>query len=165
MDLNFLVRGFLSLALAYGLYLDWPKAPGTARVSLGLIAAWGFGSAILAFSPTDVSGPSTLHGSIHLATAFLAFLFVTVGLLGISYAMPGEVPWRPVRPYAKAIAALTAIALVVLFVGTGIPHVERDLFGLLERVFLGFALLWMLVVSVHLLRSEQRGLEPSTSRG
>jgi hypothetical protein len=163
MDVNFVVRGILSLAFAYGLYRAWPKTLGVPRVSLALIGAWGVGAFVLAVSPTDVSGPATLHGTVHLVTAFLAFLFVTVGALGVSYSMPDGLPWRSVRSYARAIAVLTAIALVVLFVGVGIPHVDRTLFGLLERIFLGLALLWMLVVSIHLLRSEARVPELPTS--
>lgn len=164
MDVNFVVRGVLSLAFVYGLYRSWPKTLGTPKVSLALIGAWGVGAFVLAVSPTDISGPATLHGTVHLVTAFLAFLFVAIGALGISYSMPNEAPWQAVRPYARVIAVLTAIALVVLFVGTGIPRVEQNLFGLLERVFLGLALLWMLVISIHLLRSEPVGPEPSTSR-
>lgn len=163
MDVNFVVRGILSLAFVYGLYRAWPKTLGTPRVSLGLIGAWGVGALILAVSPTDISGPATFHGTVHLVAAFLAFLFVSVGVLGVSYSMPDGPPWRSMRPYARAIAVLTAIALGVLFVGTGIPRIDQELFGLLERVFLGLALLWMLFVAIHLLRAEPRGPEPSGS--
>lgn len=165
MDLNFVVRGILSLALVCGLYWAWPKSSPAPRLSLALVGAWGIGAFVLAVSPADVSGPATLHGTIHLVTAFLAFLFVTVGALGVSRSMPGEAPWQTTRPYARALATLTAIALVVLFVGTGIPRVEGHWFGLLERVFLGSALVWMLVVSVQLLRAESQRRRPSTSPG
>jgi len=151
MDVNFVVRGVLSLAFVYGLLRMWPKTTGVPKLSLVLIGAWGIGAFVLAVSPADVSGPATLHGTIHLVTAFLAFLFVTVGVLGVSYSMPAVIPWQSVRPYARAIAIFTGIALVLLLAGTSIPRVEQNLFGLLERVFLGLALLWMLVVSIHLL--------------
>ncbi len=165
MDINFVVRGVLSLAFVYGLYRAWPRTLGAPRVSLALIGAWGVGAFVLAVSPADVSGPATLHGTVHDVTAFLAFLLVTLGILGVSRAMPDVVPWRSIRPYAQAIGVLTAIALVVLFVGTGIPTVERHLFGLLERIFLGLALLWMLAVAIGLLRSESHPPERSTSPG
>jgi hypothetical membrane protein len=164
MSVNFVVRGLLSLALVYGLYRAWPKTVATPTVSFGLIGAWGVGAFILAVSPTDISGPATIHGTVHLVTAFLAFFVVAVGELGVSYSLPDGPPWRSFRPYARTLAVLTAVALVVLFVGTGIPRVDHHLFGLLERVFIGLALLWMLVVSVELLRSEHRELEPSSSR-
>lgn len=163
MDLNFVVRGILSLAFVYGLYRVWPKTPRVPRGSLVLIGAWGIGAFVLAASPADVSGPATLHGTIHLITAFLAFLFVAVGVLGASRSMPHEPPWRSVRPYARGLAVLAAVALVVLFVGTGIPSIEQHLFGLLERIFLALVLLWMLLVSIELLRSKSPGGQPSTT--
>jgi hypothetical membrane protein len=164
MDVNFVVRGVLSLAFVYGLYRVWPKTPAVPRTSLALIGAWGVGAFVLAVSPTDVSGPATLHGTVHLVTAFLAFLFVAVGVVGVARSLPETSPWQSIRPSAHAIALLTAAALVVLFMGTGIPRIESHLFGLLERVFIGFALLWMLLVSVYLLRSESRRSQaPSTS--
>jgi hypothetical membrane protein len=163
MDTNFVVRGILSLACAYGLSLAWPKAAKAPRISLAFLAAWGVGAFILAVSPADVSGPATIHGTIHVIAGFLAFLFLAVGVLGISYTMPSEKPWTSIRPYAKAIAVLTAVALVVLFVGTRFPRIEHDLYGLLERVFLGFGLLWMLVVAIPLLRGEPRGSPPAPS--
>ena len=154
MDVNFVVRGALSLALAYGLYRAWPKNSKVPKLSLALIGAWGIGAFVLALNPADVSGPATLHGTIHVLTGLLAFLFVTVGILGVSRSMPDPYPWGWVGPYARGIALCTAIALVVLFVGTRFPPVEQNLYGLLERVFLGLALLWMLVVSIQLLRSN-----------
>jgi hypothetical membrane protein len=162
MDINFVVRGILSLALAYGLYLAWPKTARVPRISLALIGAWGIGAFILAVSPADVSGPATLHGTIHLIAAGLAFLFLAVGVMGVSFAMPIEGPWTSIRPYAKALASLAAIGLVVFFVAASVPRIGHDLYGLFERVFLGFGLLWMLVVSIHLVRWESRGSPPAT---
>jgi hypothetical membrane protein len=163
MDVNFVIRGALSLAFVYGLYRAWPKALKAPRASLALIGAWGLGAFVLAVSPTDISGPATLHGTVHLVTAFLAFLFVTVGVLGLSYSGPEGLPWPTIRPYAQAIAVLTAISLVVLFVGVGVPRIEHHWFGLLERIFLGLALLWMLVVSLYLLRRRPLGATPPTA--
>ena len=163
MDVNFIVRGILSLALVYGLYLVWPKTGKAPRVSLALVGAWAIGTFILAVSPADVSGPATLHGTIHLIAAGLAFLFLAVGLLGISYAMPTEGAWTSIRPSAQALAVLNLVALVVFFLGSGVPRIEHNLYGLLERVFLGLGLLWMLVVAVQLLRSESRRNPRATS--
>lgn len=157
MNANFVVRGVFSLAFVYGLYRAWPKPLGTPRVSLALIGAWGVGAFVLAVNPVDISGPATLHGTVHVVTGFLAFLFVTVGMLGVSYSFPDGMPWQSVRAYAQVIAVITAIALILWFGGTRIRYVEQNFFGLLERVFLGLVLLWMLVVAVHMLRSESRG--------
>lgn len=156
MDINFVVRGTLSLAVVYGLYRLWPTTRPLPRYSLALVGAWGVGAFILAFNPADVSGVTTVHGTIHGITAILVFLFVAVGVVGISEAMPRESPWAAVRPYARTLAVLTAIALVVLAIGSVVHRVEVHYFGLLERIFIGFALLWMLTVSVLLLRAEPK---------
>jgi hypothetical membrane protein len=163
MDINFVVRGILSLAFAYGLYLTWPKTSKAPRISLALIGVWGIGAFILAINPADVSGPTTIHGTIHVITAGVVFLSLAVGVLGISYGMPTDGPWTSIRPYAKAIAVVTAIALVVFFVGTRVPWIEYHLYGLLERCLIGFGLLWMLLVAIHLLRWESRGTPHATS--
>ncbi len=163
MDLNFVVRGVLSLALVFGLYRAWPSRPTLPKVSLALLGAWAVGAFVLAVSPTDVSGPATVHGTVHLVTAFLAFLFAAVGVVGVSRAMGHDGRWRSVAPYARPIAWLSAVALIVLFVGTGIPRVEHALFGLLERVFLGSVLLWMFVVALQLLRSGPDRVQAETA--
>ena len=163
MDVNFVVRGILSLAFVYGLFRAWPRTSEIPRLSLALIGAWGIGAFVLALYPADISGPATLHGIVHVVTGFLAFLFVAIGILGVSYSMPTISVWGLVRPYARVLGLCTAIALVVMFVGTRFPLIEQNLYGLLERVFLGLALLWMLVVSIHLLRSISPATRASPS--
>lgn len=151
MNVNFLLRGALSLAFVYALYRAWPSG-NRPRAGLVLIAAWAVGAFVLAVNPADVSGPATVHGTIHLVTAFLAFFFVAVGALLVSFDMPAGWPWGEIRPAAKVLVILSFAALLLLFLGSGIPRIESHYFGLLERVFLGLALLWMLVVSLQLLR-------------
>ncbi len=164
MDLNFVVRGILSLALVYALYRLWPGASPRPRIGLALVGTWGAAAFVLAVSPADVSGPATVHGTVHDIAAFAAFLCVAIGALGISRSMPLDSPWRSVRTYARPLATLTAIALVLLALGTGIHRVETQYFGLLERIFIGSALLWMLVVSVGMLRGELRAVGPAGTR-
>lgn len=163
MDLNFVVRGILSLAFVYALYRAWPSVAKRPNVGLALVAAWGIGAFVLALSPADVSGPATLHGTIHNITAALAFLFVALGALLISFSMGSAPPWAIVRKYAAPLAVGTFVALLVLTVGTGLPRIERNYFGLLERVFLGLALLWMLVVSILLLRWKPAARPPGNA--
>ncbi len=153
MNINFLIRGALSLAFVYALYRSWPseKRP---KAGLALIAAWGIGSFILAFSPTDVSGPATLHGTIHLVTAFLAFLFVSIGAILVSASIPIKSSWKKIRKYAVGLAIFILVALLVLGVGSAMHKIETSYFGLLERIFLGSVLLWMLAISIMLLDAK-----------
>src|SRR5579863_773064 len=73
MDVNFVLRGLLSLALAGALLLELPQRRAL-RVGSGLIALWGLASALLAFFPDDPAGtPLERSGRIHLALAAVAF--------------------------------------------------------------------------------------------
>ncbi|MGI0054573.1 MAG: DUF998 domain-containing protein [Thermoplasmata archaeon] len=156
MDLNFVVRGVLSLTFVYALYRVWPSASQRPNVGLALIGAWGVGAFILSFNTATISGPATTHGTIHNLTAALAFLFAAVGALLVSYAMNSTPPWGATRRYAWPLAIVSAVALLALSVGTSFPRIDAHYFGLLERVFLGFVLLWMLVISILLIRSSHR---------
>lgn len=153
MTVNFVVRGVLSLAFLIGLggATNLGKKGGS-----WLIGAWAVGAFILAASPTDVGpGPATVHGMVHLATAALAFLLVVLGELWLSYDFRGEPRLASLRPLALAVAAVTALLLVVLAVVQARPHLASEAFGLAERLFLAGALLWILLVSVHLLRGAR----------
>lgn len=154
MDLNFIVRGILSLSFAYALYATWPTASKRPNVGLALIGAWGVGAFILSVSTVTVSGPATTHGTVHNITAALAFLFVAIGELLVAFSMGPTSPWRAIRKYAWPLAIVTAVALLALTIGTGFPRIDAHYFGLLERVFIGFALLWVLIVSILLARSS-----------
>ena len=151
MNLNFVVRGILSLAFVYGLYRAWPNSDPP-RLGLALIAAWAVGAFVLAANPADISGPATLHGQIHLITAFVAFLLMSVGALLVAYAMPAMAPWDRVRAWAQPLSILAFVAMLVLLFTNGIPRIEQHYFGLIERIFLGFALAFLFVVAWGLLR-------------
>ena len=117
----------------------------------GLLLVWALGDFLLAVFPTDVPPHrSTLHGAVHLVVAALIFLAVALGELILGLAAGRDPRWASLRPALLAIAALTLLALVILTVGPG----RAQYFGLLERVFIGLALLWMLVVGVRLTRAR-----------
>jgi len=154
MTLNFVVRGVLSLSFLAG--LSAATTLGTrSRLGVALMAVWGVGAFVLAASPTDISATeTTAHGKLHLLVAFLAFLAAAAGELLLSRHFPEEPRLRPIAGGAQLLAALGAVSVVLLFVGAGVPFLLHHAFGLLERIFLGFVLAWILVVSVYLLGSE-----------
>jgi hypothetical protein len=155
MTLNFVVRGVLSLSFLVGL----SAATGLvarSRVGAALFAVWGVAAFILAASPTDLSATETTgHGKLHLLVAFLAFIAAAVAEVLLSRHFSEEPRLRPIARPAWALSFLTLSALVLLAVGTGVPYLLDHAFGLLERIFLGFVLLWVLVVSLYLLRSAR----------
>ena len=148
MTINFVIRGLLSLALLIGLTQALSKE-GRSQLGLVLLGIWAVGALLLALFPTDLAGQKpTLHGLIHLLVAFIAFVCVALGELLLSLRFAANERWQAVRNLTVTIAFVTLIALFLLFFGTiaGLNGIG----GLLERVFLGLALLWLLVVAVHL---------------
>lgn len=152
MTVNFLLRGALSFALLAALVAI--TTPG-ARSALGYVCfgVWSAGAIVLAFFPTDVvASQHTVHGTVHLVAAALAFLGVGVGAILISLAMSADPLLRSLRPRALTIAVLAAVVVVAVVLGIG----ARNDFGLVERIFIGLALLWMAVVAAHI-QSLPRG--------
>src|SRR5579863_11876 len=148
MTINFVIRGLLSLALLIALTRATTKE-GRSQFGLVLLGVWAIGAFLLALFPTDLAGQKpTLHGLIHLLVAFIAFVCVAIGELLLSLRFAADERWQAVRNLTVTIAFATLIALFLLFFGTiaGLNGIG----GLLERVFLGLALLWLLVVAVHL---------------
>lgn len=158
MNLNFLVRAALSLALVGALAAT--RAPRSPGFGLGCLAVWGASSGLLAFFHTDildaprlVPDPAvTVHGEIHLALATVGFIAAALGALVVSAALRRS-GWPPSGPLLT-LAVLSAIALVLLPLSGHVHHAG----GLGERIFLLFTLVWMLVTALCL-----RGRAPAAA--
>jgi hypothetical protein len=151
MAANFVVRGLLTFAFLFGL-VGASRLGKTARVGLALIALWGAGAFILAAFPTDVGTMVTVHGMIHNSTAAVAFLGGAFGTLFLSLHFNAEERLRPIAATARILASL---GVVMCFVTLGALFIRRlsHVFGLVERVFIGLVLLWILIVALQLLLS------------
>jgi hypothetical membrane protein len=144
MDVNFVLRGLLSLAAVKAL-LDLRDRRARIRIGLALVTVWALVSALLGFFPDDPVGTRTHRtGAIHVALAFVAFVAVLVGAVLVSSALR-----------ARPAFAATSRPLLVLSVGALVPllllahaHLARhSLGGLFEKAFLGMELLWLVVAS------------------
>ncbi len=147
MDLNFLLRCFLSLAALGALWYALPRR-GATRVALALLAIWAIASGVLAFFPDDYAGTTpTLHGKIHLAAAGIAFLCCLVATLLLTISVARL--WRAPLVVAALIASwvIAAIGLLLLLRAGFDPG---GLGGLYERIFLGFELLWIAIAMAYL---------------
>ena len=145
MTINFVLRGLLALALVWALSRAAPKS-GLSRTGLALLALWGIGALVLALFPTDLAGAKpTLHGVIHLFVALLAFICGAIGELLLALRFAKAEPWRSLRAPALVIAILAIILFVILLM-SAFPHA----YGLVERIFIGLVLLWMLVVALRM---------------
>jgi hypothetical membrane protein len=149
MDLNFLLRCALSLALVAALArLTRPDARYRARTGLALLAAWGMCSGLLAFFADDVEGQRVhASGAVHLALAFIAFVCVTVATIVLSVSLRPDPFWRPAAPLLLVVSLAGAAAFLLLGTAVGHKHAPG---GLYERIFLGLQLLWIALAAARI---------------
>ena len=156
MDINFLLRCALSLAIASALYRVLRPAGGT-RGGLYLLVTWAICSGLLAFFADDIEGtPQHGSGVVHLVLAFIAFTCITIGLIMISASMMSDPAWRPVAPVLLGISIAGAVAY--LLQGAALKHHHAP-GGLYERIFLGLELLWIAIAAIAIAR-RTRATQP-----
>jgi hypothetical membrane protein len=149
MDLNFLLRCALSLAIAAALYRA-VRLDGRTRAGLALLVTWAICSGLLAFFADDPEGtPQHGSGVVHLILAFIAFTCIVIGTILISASLISDQSWRPAAPVLLAISVAGTVAYLLL--GTAQKHHHAP-GGLYERVFLGLELLWIAVAAVAIIR-------------
>jgi hypothetical membrane protein len=157
MDLNFLLRGALSVAIVAAL----PRAvrlDDRGRAGQILIAIWAGCSALLAFFADDVEGqPLTGSGIVHLGLAFVAFPCVAVGTILVSSNLMSGQSRRSVAAVLLTLSVAAAAALLLLTTAVGHPHEPG---GLYERIFLGLELLWIAVAGGYLAARRPAGDHP-----
>ena len=148
MDINFLLRCALCLAIAAALYRA-TRPDGRTRSGLALLVTWAICSGLLAFFADDPEGtPQHGSGIVHLILAFIAFTAITIGAILISASLISDPAWRPTARILLAISV--AGALTYLLLGTAHQHHAPG--GLYERIFLGLELLWIAVAAVAIVR-------------
>jgi hypothetical membrane protein len=149
MDLNFLLRCALSLAIAGALYRV-VRLDGRSRGGLALLVTWAICSGLLAFFADDLEGqPQHGSGVVHLILAFIAFTCIAIGAILISASLISDPAWRPAASALLAISVAGAIAYLLL--GTAHKH-QHAPGGLYERIFLGLELLWIAVAAIAIIR-------------
>ncbi len=152
MDLNFLLRCALSLAIAAALSrAARPDARG--RGGLVLVVIWAVCSGLLAFFADDVEG-QPVHGSgiVHLALAFIAFACVAVGTILVSVSLRSDPAWRAAGSVLLVVSVAGAAAFLLLGTAAGHKHAPG---GLYERIFLGLELLWIALAACFVLAHQR----------
>ena len=159
-DINFVLRCALSLAVAAALYRV-VRLDGRNRAGLALLVTWAICSGLLAFFADNPEGtPQTGSGVVHVVLAFIAFTCITIGAILISAGLISDPAWRPAAPVLLAISVAGALAYLLL--GTASKHHHAP-GGLYERIFLGLELLWIAVAAIasasrtHLQQAEPTG--------
>ena len=145
MNLNFLLRGALSLALVRALWLS-TGAQGRMRAGLSALSVWAVGSGLLAFFADDPVG-SVQHGGharVHLILAGIAFAAVLVGTRLCSGALRSKPDWSAIAPI-RDVVAWAALVPLALMVRSGLHADSAG--GLFEKLFLAAELLWLGLVA------------------
>jgi hypothetical membrane protein len=152
MDLNFLLRCALSLAIAAALSRA-ARSGGLARGGLALLVTWAVSSGLLAFFADDIEGaPQHGSGIVHLILAFIAFTAIAIGAILVSASLMSDPAWRPAAPVLLATSIAGALAYLLL--GTALKHHHAP-GGLYERVFLGLELLWIVIAAIAVARRSR----------
>jgi hypothetical membrane protein len=151
MTINFVNRGLLSLAFLYGLnHLMNSEERRRYRAGVLLLGIWGVGALLLAAFPTDVpSTPISWHGAIHLVVAIIAFFGGAFGTLAISLRLGQDQMMKDAKGFALP---LSVVAVIVFF---GDLLISARIGGLIERIFIGSVLLWLLTTSIFLWRKAR----------
>jgi hypothetical membrane protein len=112
------------------------------RVALVLVALAGFGAIGVGLWPENV------NGLVHSVASGIAFIGGGLGLLGLTLGMLRDTRWDGYRLYTllSGVVTLAATALFERNVTLGIG------IGGVERLVVAPLLLWLVVVSLHLLR-------------
>jgi hypothetical membrane protein len=149
MDINFLLRCALSLAIAAALY-QVARLDGRIRAGLALLVTWAICSGLLAFFADDPEGtPQHGSGVVHVVLALIAFTCIVIGTILIAAGLMSDPAWRPTAQVLLAISVAGALAYLLL--GTASKHHHAP-GGLYERIFLGLELLWIAVAAVAIAR-------------
>lgn len=155
MNLNFLARGVVTLAIVAALARFGPRTP-LQRAGLALLLVAGACSAALAFLPTDIPpadapglAPSTALGTAHLAVAVVGFVTALAGFGLLTLWLRGSDRLRAAYP---AAAILTGIALAGLAWLAVAATLTPGLIGLPERVCLAGVLGWVIALGAVIRR-------------
>ena len=147
MDLNFILRCLLSLALVKALVTKFPKNKAIKQASYWLIL-WALLSGLLAFFADNPSGYSKLpSGSAHLLIALLDFIAALCAMVSISRLASVMNLSRKIS-HCLFILCLIATMSFILMGRSGFH--SDNLGGLYERIFLGSVLLWEVIVALSI---------------
>ncbi len=150
MDLNFLLRCAVSLAIAAAL-ARCTRNEGVMRGGLTLLVIWAVCSGLLAFFADNPAGQPVLwSGKVHDLLALIAFPCVAVGTILISSHLRADQAWRS-SGAVVLLAVSVAGAAAFLLLGSAVAHKHAP-GGLYERIFLGLQMLWIALAAGYIVR-------------
>jgi hypothetical membrane protein len=151
--------GLAALALTFGLY--WGIAPpGRSYVGLFLLGLYGVSVLLAGIFPIDVGGEATTVGTIHNIVGNISFFGFPIAVILLSLGMGKDERWRSFRRPALALSLVVILTAILTIVGFNLGIG----FGVTQRIANVAALVWMLVVALHLRSVAQGALAQQPSR-
>jgi hypothetical membrane protein len=151
--------GLAALALTFGLY--WGIAPpGRSYVGLFLLGLYGVSVLLAGIFPIDVGGEATTVGTIHNIVGNISFFGFPIAVILLSLGMGKDERWRSFRRPALALSLVVVLTAILTIVGFNLGIG----FGVTQRIANVAALVWMLVVALHLRSVAQGALAQQPSR-
>lgn len=150
MDINFLLRCFLSLTLVRAIFIKFSNNKPIKQASV-LIMVWAAASGLLAFfadNPYDY--PKLASGSVHLVLALVAFIAAVLAMIMFNRLAP----LARVSRTNTYVLTLIAIASLILLGHAGFR--PNSFGGLYERIFLASVLVWEVVVASFIQTDDKR---------
>ncbi|MGH8397046.1 MAG: DUF998 domain-containing protein [Gammaproteobacteria bacterium] len=138
---GWLHAGFYALAaaivlLAVATYMaSSPQARSV--TALVLFVSGAIGVLVTALAATDTNAKLTIHGTIHLAAAELAFIATTFGMLLQSWRFRQDLVWRAHFRTSMWLAVLEFIVLCIY----ALAHIPAS--GFMEKLTIVLILLWL----------------------
>jgi hypothetical protein len=148
-----------ALALILGLYLGIAP-PGRSYVGLFLLGLYGVSVLLAGIFPIDVGAETTTVGAIHNIVGNIGFFGFPSAVILLSLGMGKDERWRSLRLPAFALAGVVVLMVILTMVGFNIGIG----FGVTQRLSNVAAMLWMLVVALHLRSLAQGALAMQPSR-
>jgi len=147
-----------ALTLMFGLYLGIAP-PGRSYVGLFLLGLYGVSELLAGIFPIDVGGEATTVGTIHNIVGNLSFFAFPIAAILLSLGMGKDERWHSFRRPALAVSFAVVLTVILTIVSSNI-----GLLGVTQRLANVTALLWMLVVALHLRSVAQGTLARRASR-
>ncbi len=152
--------GLGSVALAFGIYRTTRGMRG-ALLGSTLIALWGIGFALAGVVPTDAEGnPTQTALTLHGLAVGLAFYSAPLGILVLSRVFAQKARWSSFYPLSMALgfAAIAELTDITIY-SIGLSDLRQAVgplvrgfegLGLIQRLFVGTVVVWMLLAAIRL---------------
>jgi len=148
-DANFVVTGFLLISFVVGLY----RGIGRGRsATLGLALLLVF-PVVLVLVGTIFPLPNPVHAPLSVA----GFVVLLVSIFVLSIALRKDNRWKGYASYSLG-TGVVSVGLLLIIIATG-QGVLAPWFGLMQRLFLAPAFLWIEALAIKLLALSSRPMQ------